>query len=423
MSQDDKTAAPPHILVIGGGRDIPVRLRAAGARTTFLCRLEVLPSIREVEQATGAHGLARTSPVEHWTELALLLHARDAFTAVASFSEKDQDKAAHVAEALGLPWHSPETVRFVHDKLAMRERLRQTGVDPTHNTLANSVADVITFGNEHGWPVVVKPTQGTGSSGVTVVKGSAQAETAWAWAKDASWAENPQILVEEYLPGREVSVETVSEDGKHVPLAIVAKHAMPTHCVEVGHVVPAELSAESEARIHAFVRDLLMSLGVRHGVTHTELKLDSTAVRAVETHLRPAGDDIPSLVRDALGIDPINLLVEQTLGRPVLNGLQVVDTARGVGAGAAAVWYSLPASPGLVVDVKGLENARSVPNVVTVTPEIAPGDMVTEVRDSFSRTASVRAAAPTAARALAAAQHAASLIETVVEPVPEKTRD
>ncbi|MFH0246330.1 ATP-grasp domain-containing protein [Streptomyces sp. HK10] len=421
MSHDGSARATPHILVVGGGRDIPVRLRAAGARTTFLCRLEVLPSIREVEQAAGAHGLAHTAPVEAWVELARLLHARHPFTAVASFSEKDQDKAAHVAEALELPWHSPETVTLVHDKLAMRERLRAVGVDPTHNALAGSVADIIAFGTERGWPVVVKPAQGTGSSGVTVVAGPEEAEAAWAWAGGAQWVENPLVLVEEYLTGAEFSVETISEDGVHLPVAVVAKHALPTHCVEVGHVAPAGIPAETEARVHILVKELLTALGVRQGVTHTELKLtDDGSVRVVETHLRPAGDDIPTLVRDAVGIDLIDLLVEQTLGRSVLDGLRGNRTAVAEAAGGAAVWYAVPRFPGRVVEVAGVDKARAMPHVVAVDPAIAPGEMVTEVRDSFSRVASVRAVAPTAQAALDAAKAAAALVEAVVEQQDER---
>ncbi|MFG2485852.1 ATP-grasp domain-containing protein [Streptomyces virginiae] len=420
MANDGSSRAVPHILVIGGGREIPGRLRAAGAQTTFICRLEVLPSIREVERAAGVHGLAHSAPVEAWTELAAQLHSRHPFTAVASFSEKDQDRAAHVARALGLTWHSPETVTLVHDKLAMRKRLREAGVDETHNALAASAAEVVAFGATHGWPVVVKPCQGTGSSGVSVVAGPEQAQRAWDWAAGAEWTESPAILVEEYLAGSEFSVETLSENGAHQPVAIVAKHALPTHCVEVGHVVPAGLSTGNQARVHTFVRDMLTALGVRQGVTHTEIKIaEDGRVRVVETHLRPAGDDIPVLVHEALGVDLVGLLAEQTLGRPALDRLRAADPADGAGAGAAAVWYALPRFPGRVTRITGLEKARSAEHVVAVVAETEVGALVAEVRDSFCRVASVRAVASTAERALVAAREAAELIEVQVELAPE----
>lgn len=419
MADHGTSPAEPHILVVGGGRDIPGRLRAAGAQTTFLCRLEVLPSIREVERAAGVHALAHSAPAEAWTELAALLHARRPFTAVASFSELDQDKAALVARALGLPWHSPETVALVHDKLAMRERLRETGVDATRNALASSAAEIVAFGAAHGWPVVVKPARGTGSSGVTVVTGPHEAEAAWDWAAGAEWTQSPAILVEEYLTGGEYSVETISEDGVHRPVAVVAKHALPTHCVEVGHVVPAGLSANDQAGVYTFVQEVLTALGVRQGVTHTEIKVgDDGRVRVVETHLRPAGDAIPVLVDEALGVDLIGLLIEQTLGRPVLDRLRPGgDPADAEGAGGAAVWYAVPRFPGRVTELTGLEKARAVQHVVAVAAETEAGALLAEVRDSFSRVASVRAVAPTAERALAAARVAAELIEARVEPV------
>ncbi|MFJ8047966.1 ATP-grasp domain-containing protein [Streptomyces luteogriseus] len=424
MTHDNGAHGEPHILVIGGGREIPGRLRAAGARTTFICRLEVLPSILEVERAAGVHSLAHSAPVEAWTELAALLHARDPFTAVASFSEKDQDKAAHVAQALGLTWHSPETVTLVHDKVAMRQRLRAAGVDTTRNALAASADDVVAFGATYGWPVVVKPVQGTASSGVTVVEGPDQVPDAWSWAAGAEWVETPDVLVEEYLSGAEYSVEMFSDDGVHEPVAMTAKHSLPTHCVEVGHVVPADLPSAVQERVHAFVRDLLDALGVRRGGTHTEVKIaEDGRIRVVETHLRPPGDDTPTLVHDALGVDMIGLLVEQTLGGPALARLQSGDAFDGSGAGAAAIWYALPRFPGRVTEITGLDKARSVEHVVAAAAVIETGAQITEVRDSWTRLASVRAKAATADSALAAARCGAELIEAQVEAVPDAETD
>ncbi|MER7518609.1 ATP-grasp domain-containing protein [Streptomyces sp. NPDC126499] len=423
MTHDDVLGAP-HILVIGGGREIPGRLREAGARTSFICRLEVLPSIREVERTAGVHGLAHTAPVEAWTELAVLLHARDPFTAVASFSELDQDKAAHVAQALGLTWHTPETVTLVHDKLAMRQRLREAGVDATRNAPVASGDDVVAFGDAYGWPVVVKPVQGTASSGVTVVDGPEQAAEAWSWAAAADWADSPDVLVEEYLTGAEYTVEMFSDDGVHELVAMTAKHSLPTHCVEVGHVVPAGLTPQDEARVRAFVGDMLDAIGVRRGGTHTEIKLaEDGQLRVVETHLRPPGDDTPDLVQDALGVDMIALLVDQTLGRPALARLRSGEAFDGTGAGAAAIWYALPSFPGRITAITGLDKARAVEHVVAAASVAETGAVITEVRDSWCRLASVRAKAATVDSALAAARQGAELIEAQVEPVPDAEGD
>jgi biotin carboxylase len=424
------TAAPapaPHVLVVGGGRDIPARLRALGAQTTFLCRLGVVESIHEPRSVAGIHGLRASAPNADWVALARTLHDLHRFSAVASFSEKDQDKAADVAEALGLPWHTPETVTLVHDKSAMRERLAKAGVDETTNGLVHSAGEVIDFGESYGWPVVVKPASGTGSSGVTIVAGPEYVHDAWGWAGTAQWTESAAIIVEQFLPGREYSVESLSEGGVHVPVAIVEKHTLPTHCVEVGHVTPALLPEAAGELIRGLVRDALTALGVRAGVTHTEVMLcDDGLPRVIETHLRPGGDDIPLLVRDGLGVDLIDLLVRQTLGERVLGEVREqlsrsADRAgadRGdAGAGAAAIWFAVPEAAGRVVALAGLDEAAGMPGVVSVEPEISIGETTGGVHDTFSRAVAVRAVASDAQQALRAARAASEAIRVFVEPV------
>jgi biotin carboxylase len=412
------TAAPdrlPHVLVVGGGREIPGRLRERGARVTFLCRLGVVESIIDPRAAAGIHGLPPAAPTADWVALARFLHQRDGFTAVASFSEKDQDKAAEVAVALGLPWHSPETVRLVHDKSAMRGRLVEAGVDDTTNAVVRSTADVVGFGERHGWPVVVKPASGTGSSGVTIVTDAGKVAEAWDWVTAARLAENDTILVEQYLTGDQYSVETYSEDGAHVPVAIVEQHVQPPHCVNVAYVTPAPLAARTAERIRSTVGEALAALGIRDGVTNTEIMLGGDGVpRVIEVNLRPAGDDTPELVLDGLGVDLIDLLVRRTLGERVIDELRGM-LGRPGGAGAAAICFTSPDRIGRVVEIAGLDEASREPGVVAVRPLLAVGDMTEQVLDAFSRGAVVRCSGQDARETLRAARSAAKRIRIVTD--------
>jgi biotin carboxylase len=71
-----------------------------------------------------------------------------------------------IGKALGIATHSPRIVELVHDKQAMRARLRETGVDTTASAVVADVAALSAFVGDHGFPCVVKPVAGSGSVGL-----------------------------------------------------------------------------------------------------------------------------------------------------------------------------------------------------------------------------------------------------------------
>ncbi len=123
-----------HVLVVGSGRDLPARVRRArpGTETSVICRLEFVAKAPRTDRAHPGHRGARRCPgrgvggtcPEPPTSC---IRSRR----IATFGETDQDRCAVIGEALGITTHSPRTVELVHDKHAMRARLRETGIDTT----------------------------------------------------------------------------------------------------------------------------------------------------------------------------------------------------------------------------------------------------------------------------------------------------
>ena len=161
-----------HVLVVGSGRDLPARVRRArpGTETSVICRLEFVAKLRELTEHTRVIAVRDDAPDEEWVALAMAAHELHPFSRIATFGETDQDRCAVIGEALGIATHSPRTVELVHDKQAMRARLRETGVDTTASAVVADLADLTAFVDEHGFPCVVKPVAGSGSAGVAVVR-------------------------------------------------------------------------------------------------------------------------------------------------------------------------------------------------------------------------------------------------------------
>jgi biotin carboxylase len=412
-----------HLLVIGGGREIPGLARAArpGLRTTTFCRIEVMPRVRDVELNERFFVFRDDAPVEEWCEAAAVVHARDPFDFVATYSEKDQDKAAAIAAALGLPGHAPETVRWVHDKAAMRERLAACGVDDTPAFRVRTVQQAHAALREVGLPAILKPARGVSSRGVSRLDGPDDIDAAFAAVEQvADTLDSSEAIIEPLHTGSEFTVDCFSEDGDHLVAGITEKHTWSDHFIEVGHVLPAPLSPDDEKRVEQTVTRMLDALGVRDGFSCVEAMLTGDrTVRIIETHLRPSGDELPYMLADARGVDLIDALARQSVGLPVLAGLREADEAGRRRQRHSAIWYVLPAAPGRLLAVGGLDAARACTGVVEVEQLRDVGDHLDTATGSGYRVAHVRTIADTAGEALDQARTAARLITTSVATTVE----
>ncbi|WP_052499146.1 ATP-grasp domain-containing protein [Streptomyces vietnamensis] len=404
-----------HVLIVGGGREIPGLIRDAGGPdvvTTILCRMDFVPKIRKPGQHDRVLALRSDAPDAEWIALAAAVHERQPFTRVGTFGERDQDRAAAVAAALGLPCHSPQTIAYVHDKDAMRRRLAELGVDETPGGRVADVAELRAFLAQHGTPCVVKPVQGAGSFGVSVVRSAEEAEAAFARAAaDFEVIPDAGVLVERFHEGPQFSVEAFSEDGEHEILAVTRKFSDPVGFVELGHVVPAELSPEQTDAVHGYVRRLLDALDITYGVTHTEVVLTAAGPRVIETHVRLAGDEIPYLVHDVTGVDLVDCVVRQTLGQPVLADIRKTLADPSVDRSPEAIWFAVPQARGTLARIGGLDEAAARPGVVAAEALLDAGDVLGDLDSSESRAAFVRARGADAAEAVERARQAVAALE------------
>jgi biotin carboxylase len=398
---------PMHLLIVSGGRDLPDRARAArpGLRTTVICRPDVVPRLRSREKIERLIVLREDAPVDEWVAAARFVHASDPIDRLTNFTEKDTEKTAAIALALGLEWHAPETVRAVADKRVMRRTLAEAGVGEVLAETVHDAEGVLKVAEKIGYPLICKPVRGVASKGVSRIDGPGDIARALAWGVEgAADLDAADLLVEPFLTGEEYSVESVSEDGAHLVLGITRKISEPDHFVEVGHVVPAPLAAAEHERIAATVRDMLGALGVRRGVTHTEVMLAADAVHVIETHLRPAGDEIPELWARISGVDLIEVVARQAVGLAVLAEVRAALAADREGPRAAAIWYACPDAVGEVVEIAGEDEARALEGVVEVEILREPGKRLKGVTGSFARAAHVCAVGGTQEEALRRAQ-------------------
>lgn len=399
-----------HILIVGGGSDLQPRLRSTtgGVRTSVICRTSVLPWVYQLEENAAVLALPEDVPVERWVALSRALHAIDPFDGVTSLTETDQDKAAAIAEAIGLSYHSRATISWVHNKFLMRQRLSECGVEDIPNALALTPDDVLACGTAWGYPLILKPSRGRGSMGISVVESPADIPTLFARSTSASAprVESSLLIVEPFLTGKEISIEALADDGVIIPVAIVEKYKDSQTKVELGHVVPANLDPTLEEQICGHLRRVFEALQIRVGISHTEMILTANGPRIVETHVRRAGDEIPTLIYDAFGIDIIEYMLEQVAGLPIAARLKAHLAKACQSPKAAAIWFTHVDARGELLEVQGVEEAKANPGVQELHLLLKPGSQLNGLMSSHSRVTSIRTVADSKEEALCRAQEA-----------------
>jgi biotin carboxylase len=217
-------------------------------------------------------------------------------------------QAAKVAADLGLPGGDPDAVLRCRDKHLTRSALAAAGVPQPWSVLATGAHEALHAADEIGYPVVVKPRAMAASLGVVRVDSPAELSERFAFARGTTlpgaWRYD-SALVEEFLTGPEISVDSAVHNGQVRPMFLARKEiGYPPYFEEVGHTVDAADPLLHDPELLRIIEQTHAALGFTDGITHTEVKLTPAGPKIIEVNARLGGDLIPYLGLRASGIDP-----------------------------------------------------------------------------------------------------------------------
>lgn len=316
---------------------------------------------------------------------------------------------AAVADALGLPGLPVAAAALAQNKLRMKEALAAGGTPVPRFAAARTEAEARDACRRVGFPAVMKPVDNSAARGVTLVAGPDDVPRAFRAATGAALAD-PTVLVEEYLPGPQLSTESIVVEGTLVTTGFADRNyarnaeCLP-HFVEDGHTVPSEHDPAARAAVESVVARAAASLGIAWGVVKGDIVLTPEGPKVIEIAARLSGgrfstDTVPL----ATGVEIVRAAILQAIGAPV-------DPAslRPRHRRAAAQRYLFPA-PGTVVGVRGVEAATRLPGVTRVELYVEAGDRQPPITHHGARAGYVIAEAEDRATAVARAEAAAAAI-------------
>lgn len=221
----------------------------------------------------------------------------------------------YVASGLGLPSNSDENILISTNKYAMRQAFMDNGVASPKFAKVSEETDLAEATAQMTYPVIVKPTDRSGSRGITKVNQFDEIPAAVKAAIENSFEKC--AIIEEFIDGEEYSCECVSYGGKHHVLAVTKKYTTGyPHFIETGHMEPAPISKELRDKVATEIPKALDALQIQNGASHSEFKITNEGeVRIIEIGSRMGGDCIGShLVHLSTGYDFVKMVIQTALG-------------------------------------------------------------------------------------------------------------
>lgn len=314
-------------------------------------------------------------------------HSRSPFDGVLTVGDDTVMLTAHVAHRLGLRGNDPDDVVAFRDKAEQRRRLQSAGLTvPGWATLDRETTDL-----PEGllFPVLVKPTRGSGGALVFVVESAPELAAVVAECRDrvdgaGAVDDDSGFVVEEVLRGVErhlvpglapyVSVETASVGGARTHLAVTDRFSLLPPVLETGMSLPSCLGEDILAEVLDVVDRALDAVGLQEGMSHTEVMLTEDGPVIIEVNGRMGGS-IPYLYPLAGGGDLFAAAADCALG--VLPGPEHLTRQ------AVCITLQHPLGVG-VVALDGLDEIRALDGVVTMVPLSGPGHSTHTLQDTLA---------------------------------------
>jgi len=299
------------------------------------------------------------------------LHRRTPLDGIVAVDDDGQPAAAAACARIGLRCNPPEAVAATRDKARMRQALAAAGVPQAEYRVAEVGDDVAALASEVGLPCVVKPVSLSGSRGVIRADDAHAAEAAARRIRAilgcaGEDADGP-LLVERYVPGAEVAVEGLLRAGRLELLAVFDKPdpLEGPYFEETIYVTPSRHGDAALRRIERLTQAAADALGLREGPIHAELRLDGERTTLLELAARSIGGLCSRALRFGAGGSLEQLILRHALGLG-LDDLRRESAASGV--------MMLPiARAGVLVAVRGREEALAVPGIVGLETTVVPG--------------------------------------------------
>mgnify|MGYP002623776129 CR=1 FL=1 len=271
-----------------------------------------------------------------------------------------QEPLAAVRERLSIRGMDAATAHNFRDKARMKDLFREHGVPCARHRLCADAAEALAFARQVGFPLVGKPPAGAGAKATSRCDDERELQE---FVRAVRPAPGREVLLEEFVLGREFSFDTVTLHGRHVFHNVCCYYPTPLEVMENPWiqwcvVLPRRLEQPEFADIHRLGPRALTALGMWTGMSHMEwFRRHDGTIAISEVAARPPGAQFVSLIGHVTDVDMYaayaRLMVSEEFAPPPRRYAAGAAYLRGQVEGGGK-----PPEGAVVRAVRGLDEAR-----------------------------------------------------------------
>lgn len=275
---------------------------------------------------------------------------------------------AFIAKKLNLTALNEETAEIAKNKYLIKKVLSEKNVNDYGEFFElKNINDINKILQKINYPVVVKPSDGSASKGVSIVTNENELQKAIEYAFEESKIKS--VYIEKFIKGQEYGVECFVENGNIHIITIIKQDA------KLGHIIPCGLSLKKQNQIKNLIKKSVKALNINFGSINFDLIFDDTKNQPfiIDLGMRVGQNAIGShIVPILFGIDIEKNTILSALNLPV--NLSRKHNRK------VLISKSIILKKGVIKEIKSFDEIYKVKNVIIIL-RIKQGDIINEVKN------------------------------------------
>jgi len=317
--------------------------------------------------------------------------------------------ACFVSQELGLIGNTLATGICCNDKGIMRDVWKSENLNqPRFVIIKPDKKELARVMEEFPFPLVVKPTDcGGAGRGISIASNPIELSEAFDYA--LPYAKNHRIIVEQYIEGTEMTIESLSYKGQVYILSMSDKFKPEQrYRVATGLHFPPKFSSEILDQVKLLVSKAVKAVGITNGAAHTEVIVEENgSPKLVEIGARGGGGHVfHTIVKENLGIN-----YPQEFAKILCGEVPSIIPTKNNGV----VYRFFNPQPGIIKDIVIPNEIHSLPYLVDFGITAQKGQRFDGLKDSLHRVGFVVTRGKTREEAILHADHIEKMITFVIE--------
>nr|HPO50273.1 ATP-grasp domain-containing protein [Spirochaetota bacterium] len=387
-----------------------------------LLQVPVIKTANEVGLKTVVTDYNENAPGMKIADYSLVISTRDIDGTVRVAKEFDKKIKLHgvitvgtdasttvsaVANVLNLPGIEFINAEAASNKVKMRERFEKYKAPIPAFSKCWTLDELKNFAKKYGFPLVIKPADNMGARGVMKIENEENLEFAFHNAKKGS--PSGELIVEEYMDGPELSIDALVYNDE-IFITGVADRIIERepYFIETGHVMPSNLPKEQvDDAIEVFKKGI-RALGINIGAAKGDIKVTKNGAKIGEIAARLSGGFMSAYTYPySSGVNLIRNAIDVALGFPPCDLTPKYNKV--------AVEKAFIPEPGIVTEIKGLDDALKIEGVKNIFLNVKVGDEFFEPTSNVEKAGNFIVVGDTREDALDIVKKVESVVEIVTK--------